>query len=237
VIVRDGWPFLVIGAALVLATAAGAVRWSSLGLLAAAGLCALLTLFTAYFFRNPPRVVPDDPRAVVAPADGKVVLITPLEDHPALGGPATRISIFLSVFDVHINRIPTAGAVDYVKYNPGRFFAAFADKASELNEQTEVGLTTPRGARLAVAQIAGLIARRIVCRLRAGDTVRTGAPFGMIRFGSRTDLTIPAAWEVTVRRGEHVKGGETIMALMPAAAARPPADGFADSPREAHDSL
>ncbi len=218
-IVRDGWPFILIGLVVTGLMLLGALRWSSLTLIILAAVFGALTLFTAFFFRNPPRTIPTDPLAVVAPADGKVVAITRIEDHPFIGGPAVRVSIFLSVFDVHVNRVPTSGVVNYVKYNPGKFLAAFHDKASELNEQTEVGMTTPDGQRLTFAQIAGLIARRIVCRLEEGNQVRTGDLFGLIRFGSRTDLTVPADWPIKVKIGDRVTGGETIMAVKSGAAA------------------
>ena len=169
--VRDGWPFILIGLVLTVIFLFGALKWNSLALLVAAAVLAVLTVFIAFFFRNPSRVVPADPNLLVAPADGRVVAITHLDSHPQIGGPAVRVSIFLSIFDVHVNRTPAAGTIDYVHYNPGEFFAAFEDKASELNEQTEIGLTTPAGYKIAFTQIAGLIARRIVCRLKPGDTV------------------------------------------------------------------
>lgn len=215
-IVRDGWPFILIGVALMVIFLLGALKWDGLLLLIFSAVFAVLTLFVAFFFRNPARVIPDDPLALVAPADGKIVAIQPLDNHPHIGGPATRVSIFLSVFDVHVNRTPTAGVVDYVQYNPGKFFAAFEDKASELNERTEIGMTTGDGHKIAFSQIAGLIARRIVCRLDEGDTVGMGERFGLIRFGSRTDLTVPAGWEITVDIGDRVKGGASIMGYMPA---------------------
>ncbi len=132
-IVRDGWPFILIGLALTVIFLLSALKWDSLVLLIVTVVMALLTIFTTFFFRNPHRVIPPDPRVLVSPADGRIVAITPLDNHPFIGGPATRVSIFLSVLDVHVNRTPAAGTIDYVKYNPGKFFAAFEDKASELN--------------------------------------------------------------------------------------------------------
>lgn len=126
-----------------------------------------------------------------------------------------KISIFLSIFDVHINRIPASGRIDYVKYNPGKFFAAYKDKASQLNEQTEIGITTEAGHKIVVKQIAGLIARRIVCKLREGDAVSVGNRFGMIRFGSRAELFVPVNSKLQVETGEHVKGGQTVIGYLP----------------------
>jgi len=205
----------LIGLALTMIFLFSALKWDSLVLLIVTAIMAVLTVFTAFFFRNPERVIPTDPEVLVSPADGRIVAITPLDSHPQIGGPATRVSIFLSVFDVHLNRTPAAGTIDYVKYNPGKFFAAFEDKASELNEQTEIGMTTDGGYKIAFTQIAGLIARRIVCRLKPGDTVAAGELFGLIRFGSRTDLVVPSGWEIRVKRGDKVKGGESVIGVMP----------------------
>ena len=125
----------------------------------------------------------------------------------------------MSIFDVHVNRIPADGSVEYNKYNRGKFFKAFLDKASDENENTEIGITTVFGQRLVVKQIAGLIARRIVCHLKPGDTVTAGARFGMIRFGSRAELLLPAAADIRVSKGDHVKGGETVIGYLATAAA------------------
>jgi len=215
VIIRDGWPFILIGLALTVVFLLGALRWSSIVLLVVTAVFAVLTVFTAFFFRNPDRSIPPDPNLLVSPADGRIVAITHLDSHPQIDGPATRVSIFLSVFDVHVNRTPAAGTIDYVHYNPGKFFAAFEDKASELNEQTEIGMTTTGGHKIAFTQIAGLIARRIVCRLEPGQQVTAGELFGLIRFGSRTDLTVPAGWDIRVKIGDKVKGGESVIGVIP----------------------
>ena len=119
----------------------------------------------------------------------------------------TKVSIFLSVLNVHVNRVPASGKIDYVKYNPGKFFAALADKASELNEQTEIGMTTASGQKIVFKQIAGMIARRIVCRLTPQENVAAGERFGMIRFGSRTELFVPVNTKISVKPGDKVKGG------------------------------
>jgi phosphatidylserine decarboxylase len=215
-IARDGLSFILVSLVLTILFLLGALKWDSHWLITITALFALLTIFITYFFRDPERSVDTNPLSLVAPADGRIVAIEPMNDHPFLQGPGIRISIFLSVFDVHINRIPAGGTVEYVKYNPGKFFAAFEDKASDLNEQTEIGIVTPSGYHLVVKQIAGIIARRIVCRLQQGDSVTTGERFGMIRFGSRTDLIVPADCEIQVSKGNHVKGAESVICLLPA---------------------
>ena len=210
-IAREGLPFIVVGLVVTAGLIFTALRWDSWWLFSAGTLLTLLTLFTIFFFRDPHRPVIVEPDLLLAPADGRILSINTVENHPYVEGRAVKISIFLSIFDVHINRIPTSGTIDYVKYNPGKFFPAFKDKASEQNEQTEIGLTSDVGHKLVVKQIAGFIARRIVCRLREGDTVSAGDRFGMIRFGSRTELFVPADSDLRVQVGDHVKGGLTVI--------------------------
>jgi len=181
-IAREGLPFIVVGLVVTAMLIFTALRWDSWWLFSAGALLALLTLFTIFFFRDPPRRVIVEPNLLLAPADGKIVSIDTLENHPYIGSRAVKISIFLSIFDVHINRIPATGTIDYVKYNPGKFFAAFKDKASHLNEQTEIGIISQAGYKIVVKQIAGLIARRIVCKLSEGESVSVGNRFDMICF-------------------------------------------------------
>jgi phosphatidylserine decarboxylase len=183
-------------------------------------MMAVLTVFVAFFFRDPDRRCPNEENALLAPADGKIVAIDSLSHHSFIDGEAIKVSIFLSIFDVHINRIPAGGIVNYVKYIPGKFFAAFHDKASELNERTEIGMTVGFGRKLVVKQIAGVLARRVVCRLQENSVVKAGDRFGMIRFGSRTDLIIPADSELTVEMGDHVTGGETVVGYLSAGTER-----------------
>ncbi len=213
-IIRDGWTFIIVGFLLTIIILFGAIKWDSRGLLILASIFALLTLFTAFFFRNPDRVSPPDPMSLVAPADGKIVAIKNIDNHPFIGGPAIRVSIFLSVFDVHVNRVPAEGKIDYVKYNPGKFFAAYEDKASEKNEQTEIGMTTSTGHKVVFTQIAGLIARRIVCWLNQGDNVTKGERFGLIRFGSRSDIILPQNSVLNVKIDDMVTGGLTEIAFL-----------------------
>jgi phosphatidylserine decarboxylase len=218
-IAREGWPFILVGVVV------SAIFWglyllrSDWVFLIAALDFTLLTLFVIYFFRDPPRRFTAEPNLLVSPADGKIIAVEKVPDHPFIGGDALKVAIFLSIFDVHINRVPASGRIEYVRYHPGRFISAFKDKASELNEQTEIGLTTDTGYRIIVKQIAGVIARRIVCRLRPGDTVGAGARFGLIRFGSRVELLLPAGTRLLVSRGVHVKGGHTPIGRLPEASA------------------
>jgi phosphatidylserine decarboxylase len=170
----------------------------------------ILFLFSLFFFRDPERKVPDGENLVLAPADGKVILIKPFNNLEFIGGDGTLVSVFMSIFDVHVNRVPISGVVKYFKYNPGKFFPAFKDKASQENEQTELGLENEHG-KVVLKQIAGIIARRIVCKLKPGDSVRAGERFGMIKFGSRLDLFLPEDVQIEVKLNQKVKAGETII--------------------------
>lgn len=214
-IVREGLIFILGGLVLTLIFIGSANRFNSYGLFALSLVFALLTLFVTFFFRDPDRTCPEEPLLLVAPADGKIVDIKKIPHHPFIGGEAVKISIFLSIVDVHVNRIPISGVVNYVKYIPGKFFAAFEDKASDLNEQTEIGLTSSDGHKIAVKQIAGIIARRIVCRLKDNDSVTIGQRFGMIRFGSRTDIILPVDSRLNISLGDKVLGGQTIIGHLP----------------------
>jgi phosphatidylserine decarboxylase len=170
----------------------------------------ILFLFSLFFFRDPERKVPDGENLVLAPADGKVILIKPFNNLEFIGGDGTLVSVFMSIFDVHVNRVPISGVVKYFKYNPGKFFPAFKDKASQENEQTELELENEHG-KVVLKQIAGIIARRIVCKLKPGDSVRAGERFGMIKFGSRLDLFLPEDIQIEVKLNQKVKAGETII--------------------------
>ncbi len=213
-IARDGWSFILIGLLLTVALLWTATRWDSRTAFIASLVFAILTIFTAYFFRDPDRTAVIEPGALISPADGHIVKIDTLAAHPFVGEKAIQVSIFLSVFDVHINRAPAAGKIGQVKYIPGKFFKAYEDKASLENEQTEVWMTTDSGRRIAFKQIAGIIARRIVCRLSQGDRVEAGDRFGLIKFGSRTDLLVPYDTRIDVKLGQRVKGGETVMGYL-----------------------
>lgn len=176
------------------------------------------TLFCLFFFRDPERVPPGRSGVLVAPADGRVVSVAPAVPPAELGlglVPRWRVSIFLSVLNVHVNRVPIDGVVTRIAYRHGAFVNASLDKASEDNERNAIAMRLPDGQEIAVVQIAGLIARRIVCQVREGDTVRGGDRFGIIRFGSRTDLYLPEGVRPLVAEGQTMIGGETVIAELP----------------------
>jgi phosphatidylserine decarboxylase len=205
-IVRDG---LTLGVApLVLAGLAGLLGWTGIGY-------ALLgaSLFVAFFFRNPPRLLPGDERTVVAPADGRVLEAGEIERPD--GTKARRVGIFLSIFNVHVNRAPVAGRVVSVERGGEKYLAAFNRRAEAENARCEMTLETERGERVGVTQIVGLIARRIVCHPRPGEWIARGARYGLIRFGSRTDVVLPMDAELRVRPGERVRGGSSVIAQLP----------------------
>ena len=202
-----GHPFLLAGAGLILLGLifAGWLAWLGLAFL----------LFCLYFFRDPERFPPGRAGVVLAPADGKVVSCAPVSPPAELGlgiVPRWRVGIFLSVLDVHVNRMPADGTVTRIAYRHGKFFNASLDKASELNERNALVVRLPDGREIGVVQIAGLIARRIVCSVREGDAVTAGARFGIIRFGSRTDLYLPEGVQPLVEEGQTMIGGETLIA-------------------------
>lgn len=182
--------------------------WIKVGLLFGA-----VAVFMACFFRDPERAVPAIPGAILAPADGRVVDVRAGVDDPFIGA-AQAMSIFLSPLDVHINRSPLAGLVVDVAYRPGAKVAAYRRDASDRNERTTIAIQGEAG-RVVVRQIAGVLARRIVCRVRPGDKLAAGERFGLIKFGSRTDLIVPAAVRLRVRQGDRVRAGETVVGVLP----------------------
>ncbi|HWC84227.1 MAG TPA: phosphatidylserine decarboxylase [Pseudonocardiaceae bacterium] len=207
-----GRPFVLGGAA---ATLLLGRLWRPLGV-----LTGLATTATALFFREPRRVTPSRPGLIVAPADGTVSQVTAAVPPAELGlgeAPLTRVSVFLSVLDVHVQRLPVSGEVARIAYRPGKFLSADLDKASEDNERNAMLLTTPTGENVVVVQIAGLIARRIVCQVQEGDKAEAGQTYGLIRFGSRVDTYLPPACRVLVEPGQKTIGGETVLAEMDAA--------------------
>jgi phosphatidylserine decarboxylase len=171
-----------------------------------------LTLFVAYFFRDPDRYAPEEANGLVSPADGKVVLVEKhFQDDRFLSAPVTRVGIFMSPLDVHVNRAPIAGQVTAVKYHPGQFRPAFAADATEVNEQNAVTIQDDQGRRVVMVQVAGILARRIVCALQGGERVQRGDRYGMIMLGSRVDVYCDPEIEVKVQVGQRVKAGETII--------------------------
>ncbi len=205
-VAAEGWPFII---PLALVTALlFALGWKNTGVVAL-----VLALFVLFFFRDPERAVPEEKGVVVSPADGKVIVIKDVFEPDYLKQDVKQISIFLSVFNVHVNRSPIAGTVEAVKYNPGKFHVASADKASLDNEQTAMVIANGKD-RILVKQIAGLIARRIVCYAKPGDRIGAGERYGLIRFGSRVDLFLPKTAELKVRVGDRVKGCRDVIGVL-----------------------
>jgi phosphatidylserine decarboxylase len=204
---RAGYPFILGG---IIFAVFGLIVWHPL-----AWLGLVFTLFCLYFFRDPDRVSPPRANVFLAPADGLVVSIEPAVPPAELGLgplPRPRVAIFLSVLDVHVNRMPVAGTVTKIAYRPGTFVNAALDKASEDNERNALAIRLATGEDIAVVQIAGLIARRIICEAKEGQAVLAGARFGIIRFGSRTDLYLPEGTLPLVAVGQRMIGGETVIA-------------------------
>lgn len=204
---KEGYPFILFSAFVTFILAL-------LGLLFPCLLFLLLTGFITWFFRDPCRTVPEAPDAVICPADGKVIRIEEVDDQLYLGQRVQKISVFMNVFNVHVNRIPFSGVVEKVVFKPGKFYAADKDKAVLHNEACTLIIATDSGIRYAVVQIAGLIARRIVCRAEKGDQVQGGMRYGLIRFGSRVDIYLPLSTPVEVTVGQKVIAGETILARL-----------------------
>lgn len=206
---KDGHKFIVIFGAVALLLALFSEGLGFVGL--------VLTCWCVYFFRDPPRVTPAREGLVISPADGIISQITTAVPPKELGmpeTPLTRISVFLNVFDVHINRAPIGGVITKMHYYPGKFLNASLDKASEENERNALRITIPEGKDFAVVQIAGLVARRILTFVKEGEPITGGARFGLIRFGSRTDLYLPEGVVPMVMEGQRMLGGETVIADM-----------------------
>lgn len=203
-IASAGYPFIIAAA---FATAVLAI----LGLATLTLIALVITFCICGFFRDPDRIIPDEDGAVVSPADGKVIGADLVNNSPLYDGQAMKVSIFMSVFNVHINRIPYSGRVKEISYYPGKFFSANLDKASLQNEHNAVYVEIDNTKTLCVVQIAGLIARRIICKLRPGDHVLRGQRFGLICFGSRLDVYLPADIKLSVAVGDKVKAGTSIL--------------------------
>ena len=198
----EGWPFILAPALLAEILALG-------GLVGWAILAFALACFVAYFFRDPERIFTGEEGDLAAPADGEIVFVGQVAAAPISGRPALKVSIFMSLFDCHVNRSSAGGRVKELRYHPGRFFNASWNKASVENERLIMALETENGEELEVAQVAGMIARRIVCWAREGDELTAGQRYGLIRFGSRLDLYLPPASRLTVVPGQRVKAGQT----------------------------
>ena len=205
-VAAEGWPFILPLAAVTLLFFL--LGWKSPGFSLLA-----LTLFVLFFFRDPERTIPQGKGIVVSPADGRVIVIKDVYEPTYLKQDVKQISIFLSVFNVHVNRAPVGGSVEVVKYNPGKFHVASVDKASLDNEQTAMVISDGKN-KILVKQIAGLIARRIVCYAKPGDALKSGERYGLIRFGSRVDLFLPKTAEVRVKVGDRIKGGRDVIGVL-----------------------
>ena len=203
-VARAGYP-PILGAAFV------TLIFALLGMTYLALLGLVVTFCFCGFFRDPDRVIPNQPDVIVSPADGKVISVGPVDHTSFCEGSCQKISIFMSVFNVHVNRIPFDGRVKKVGYHPGKFFSANRDKASLKNEHNAVFLETTDGKPLCTVQVAGLIARRIICKVQPGDDVRKGQRFGMICFGSRLDVYLPNDVETKVTVGDKVKAGSSVI--------------------------
>jgi phosphatidylserine decarboxylase len=211
---REGYPFIGIAAVLAVATFALALARRSWALWLLAIVITVLALWVAYFFRDPERTGERGANIVVAPADGKLIMITEVDEPAFIGGRATRLSIFMNVFNVHVNRYPVDGTVQYVHYNKGKFLNAAAEKSSLENEQSSVGIESGQY-RILVRQIAGLVARRIVTYSQKGQHVKQGDRMGLIRFGSRVDVFLPTDAKLRVELGTLTTAGTTVLAELP----------------------
>jgi phosphatidylserine decarboxylase len=211
---REGYPFIGIATVLAVAAFALALARRSWSLWLLAIVITILALWVAYFFRDPERSGERGTHIVVAPADGKLIMITEVDEPAFVGGKATRLSIFMNVFNVHVNRYPVDGTVEYVHYNSGKFLNAAAEKSSIENEQSSVGIDTGTH-RILVRQIAGLIARRIVTYSQKGQQVKQGDRMGLIRFGSRVDVFLPTKSRLRVQLGALTTAGTTVLAELP----------------------
>lgn len=177
----------------------------------ASGFLLFVTFFITWFFRDPERIGPDDDNYLVSPADGKVILVEQSDSHDLLDGETYKISIFMNIFNVHVNRTPFGGKIDKISYIPGKFYSADSAKGDLKNERCAISMTTERNQQIVFVQVAGLIARRIVCWIEKGDTIKRGSRFGLIRFGSRVDLYIPSSTKLDINVGDQVRAGETIL--------------------------
>lgn len=206
-IATEGYPFIGLFAFVTLIFAVLEWGWVAFP-------CLLLTLFTVYFFRDPERCIPPEENAVIAPADGRIVFCGEVIDDRYSNEPALKVSIFMSVFNVHVNRAPIAGLIVGKFYNRGEFLNAALDKASLENEQSGLTIETDEGKRILFVQIAGLIARRIITYPEIGDRLAAGERYGLIRFGSRVDLYLPRDTDLLVRLGDTVTSGETVLGYL-----------------------
>ena len=208
IIIREGFPFIIPFVLMtVISVLMGAIGWTL--------ILGVITVFIVCFFRNPERETPTERKLVISPADGRVIRIEEVRDQELMPGYSKKISIFMNVFNVHVNRIPYTGTVSAVRYRPGKFFSADLDKASDQNERNAVLIRTWDDRDILTVQIAGIVARRIVWWIKEGISVRAGERFGLIRFGSRLEVFLPADAAILVKLGEKVRAGQTPIGRMP----------------------
>lgn len=207
-IAAEGFPLIAVP--VVFAVIALAFGWRI-----PAAILGLLALFVVWFFRNPERKIPGNAKLILSPADGKILRVEEVAGHAPLEGPLKKISIFMSLLNVHVNRMPCDGVIEDVRYHKGRFVSANLDKASQDNEKNELLIRMPGGGKILVIQIAGFIARRIVCWAAQGMRLQKGERFGLIRFGSRVEAFLPGGTRIMVSAGDKVRGGETPIAELP----------------------
>jgi phosphatidylserine decarboxylase len=206
-IARAGWPFIGASAFTTFVLAlCGLTAFAIVGL--------VVTFYICYFFRDPDRVTPNIPNAVISPADGRVVFTGVVEENPFIEGPCVKIGIFMNIFNVHVNRIPLSGKIKDIRYFPGKFYSADKEEASMSNEHNALILETEKNQTICFVQIAGFIARRIICFVQKGDAMTIGQRFGLICFGSRVDVYLPADTSLSVAKGDKVKAGSTVIGHM-----------------------
>jgi phosphatidylserine decarboxylase len=209
---KNGYSLVVYNGLILLALIILAMTYDSLILQILSGIFMTSLFFQFFFFRDPERNIPIEKNIIISPADGKIIKITEVEENHYLHGKAILVSIFMSVFNVHVNRLPISGNIEYLNYHPGKFLPAFKDKASDLNEQMRIGINSQKG-KIFLVQIAGIIARRIVSDLKIGDNIKIGERIGMIKYGSRLDVFLPLKSKLNVQLNESVIAGETIIAF------------------------
>ncbi|MEN6376090.1 MAG: phosphatidylserine decarboxylase family protein [Smithella sp.] len=208
IIAQEGYPFIIFSLIITIFIAFLGLCWLLVS-------SALILFFVIWFFRNPERRFLEKEKVVISPADGKVIKVESVEMNDAIAGKFKKISIFMNVFNVHVNRVPYGGKIAAINYYEGKFLSANLDKASSDNERNAIQILTDNGSLIWVVQIAGLIARRIVCWVKVGDEIKKGERFGLIRFGSRVDVYLPEDSRITAVIGEKVKAGETPLGYLP----------------------
>jgi phosphatidylserine decarboxylase len=208
IIAQEGYPFIIFFLIITVFVAFLGVCWLLI-------LSSLISFFTIWFFRNPERSFQEGKNLVISPADGKVIKVEDIDMSGTITGKFKKVSIFMNVFNVHVNRVPYNGKIQTINYHKGKFVSANLDKASSDNERNEIQIRTETGSSIWAVQIAGLIARRIVCWVKTGDTVKKGERFGLIRFGSRVDVYLPEDSRIAVKIGEKVRAGETPLGYLP----------------------